>query len=227
MRTDLLTYALNLTAAHEDGPVITAEDAFGAVTLTPLRRALVVTDHRAGQGRRCCTVTSQAGLRAALQPRAPLNHAGLIQGRVISSLGPLAFTLDRRRVEPGDTRLNLRLHDRQIVLAGVTYDDFFTSRGGGRLHSNVPTVVRRVAPHQFDQPNDHVRRVISDLITSLYPQLVTSAAALQAQIEEARAAVRAAEEAVHTAGAHLNVAQAELEALEQRSRELPSADRRV
>lgn len=217
MKNDLLTYALNLLGACDDGGDLTAQDSFGTVQVWSTPGRLKVRDTRTGQDAAVRDVTSQVALREALTPQCPLNQAGLTRGTVITALGPLIFTLDRQHVLSGDTRLSVRLSGRTVVLGGVPYDDLWTARSAERPTRNLPTVIRRTDTGTHDFPTGYVREVLWVLLEALYPQLVTPRAVWAVLVEEAQAAVQAAEAGVFSAQSHLDRAQATLRDLQAQS----------
>ena len=214
MKTDLLTYALNLLGASDDGGHLTVADSFGAVHVQPAAGHLKVRDTRTGQDAGEREAVSQAALREAVTPQAPLNHLGLTRGTVVTALGPLAFTLDRKNVLPGDTRLCVRLSDRTVVLGGVPYDDLWTARSAAQPTNNLPTVIRRTDSGRHDVPTRHVRNVLWTLLEGLYPQLVTPRARWAVLVEEAHAAVQDAQAGVSRAQGHLDRTRAALQDLQ-------------
>lgn len=212
--TSLHAYALNLLGADDDAGFLRTEDSFGEVHVWPRPNGLELQDHRSGQNGRVLTVRTQRAVRDALMPRLPLNSAGLTTGRVLSPLGPLTFTVDRLRVDTGQTRLHLSQSGHLITLGGVQYDGFSTACTGMRPTRNLPTVVRRVTTGEFDMPTGYVARLLWRLVFALHGPLVTPQAAWQARLNEAQAAVHQAEESVRTAERQLSAAHGALKAVQ-------------
>ncbi|GGB79357.1 hypothetical protein [Deinococcus soli (ex Cha et al. 2016)] len=195
----LHAYALNLLNADERDGSFTVEDSFGPVYVHPTAGGLSVQDGRAGQSTQPRLVRSQRELRGALTPTAPLNTAGLTSGRILTSLGPMAFTVDRLRVEDGQTRLSVRQSGHLTMIGGVMYDELATACAGVRPTRNLPTVVRRVDTGEFGAPTAHVSQLLWSLIFALHPVLVTPRAAWQARLAEAELAAQRADDAVRDA----------------------------
>jgi len=181
------------------------QDSFGHLTLRLARHGVLLEDHRAGQDPAPRSLPTVTAFKAALDPRTPINAAGLTEGTLITRLGETRFStgVDTER------HFNAQVQDEQVVRLTLSVHPN-DPRGPVRLWGHGYTLLQVTTPASsvstglVSLREDGVfsvyydcgaARLLADLGHTLRPRVLTRAAELNALLQDARQSTRQCQKA--------------------------------